>query len=257
MPQRTLLDMTQGILSAMESDEVNAISDTAESLQVANIIKNTYYDLISNKTIPEHQKLFELTGLGDTNYPTIMKLEDDAVSVEWVSYDKRSSATDTDVNFVQVPYCHPTVFLERTNKRNSDDDDVIVTTDTTYTNDVSLLIRTDENPQFFTTFDDQHLVFDSHDSTIDTTLTGTKTQCWGTIEPAFSLTDAFVPDIDSDFFPYLFNAAKAVCFAELKQQEHAIAIGLARSHKQKYQNNKHRIKRANDQHRPNYGRKSR
>lgn len=49
----TLLDMVQRILEAMESDEVNNYDDTPESLAVANIIKEVYYDIISTLDIPE------------------------------------------------------------------------------------------------------------------------------------------------------------------------------------------------------------
>jgi len=38
MAKKTVLDMVQDILSDMESDEVNSISDTTEALQVAQII---------------------------------------------------------------------------------------------------------------------------------------------------------------------------------------------------------------------------
>ena len=42
MPKMSLLEMTQDILSDMDSDEVNSINDSVESLQVLGIIKNTY-----------------------------------------------------------------------------------------------------------------------------------------------------------------------------------------------------------------------
>ena len=45
MPKLTLLNMTQNILSEMDSDEVNGIADTVESTQVAHIIETMYYDL--------------------------------------------------------------------------------------------------------------------------------------------------------------------------------------------------------------------
>ena len=38
--KRTLLEMTQDILSAIDADEVNSIDDTVEATQVATIIKN-------------------------------------------------------------------------------------------------------------------------------------------------------------------------------------------------------------------------
>ena len=39
----TLLDITQSILSAMDSDYANSIGDTVEAEQVATIVKETYY----------------------------------------------------------------------------------------------------------------------------------------------------------------------------------------------------------------------
>ena len=45
MPKLTVLDMTQKILSSMDSDDVNSISDTEESLQVVDIIEDTYHDM--------------------------------------------------------------------------------------------------------------------------------------------------------------------------------------------------------------------
>ena len=51
MPKLTLLDMTQDILSDIDSDEVNSISDTPDSLQVAGIIKSSFYDMIDIKEL--------------------------------------------------------------------------------------------------------------------------------------------------------------------------------------------------------------
>lgn len=255
MPKMTLLEMTQDILSAMVSDEVNSITDTEESLAVAKLIRRTYYDLISNKKIPEHKTLFSLTGLADATKPTIMKVPDDITVVDWVRYDKRVSAADTDVNFQAVNYCLPDAFLDLTNARDSDDTTVTTVQDTTYTNNVKILIRNDENPQWYTTFDDEHIIFDAFDSAIDSTLSEGKTQCWGTKEPPFTLSDGFTPDIDSDFFPLLYSASKVVSFADIKQQANQIAASISRGHVTKNQNNKHKVRAANKQHRPNYGRR--
>lgn len=39
----TLLELTQRILESMNSDEVNSIGDTEESMTVANIIKESLF----------------------------------------------------------------------------------------------------------------------------------------------------------------------------------------------------------------------
>lgn len=66
MPKYTLLDMTQDILSDMNSDEVNSIADTIESMQVAQIIKSTYYNIIDGRDWPHLYQMFQLTPSGDT-----------------------------------------------------------------------------------------------------------------------------------------------------------------------------------------------
>jgi hypothetical protein len=256
MPNMTLLDIVQDILSSMVSDEVNSITDTEESLAVAKIVRRTYYDMVSNKEVPEHKTLFNLTGLSDATKPTIMKIPDGITLVDIIKYDKRSSATDSEVNFENVSYLKPEAYLDLTNSRDSTDSNTLTVQDATYTNNVKLLIRQDENPHWYTSFDDEHIIFDSHDKAIDSVLTDAKTQCWGTKEPTFTLSDSFVPDIDEDSFPMLYQASKVISFADIKQQPNQIAAAISRTHLVKGQNNKHRLKVANGQHRPNYGRRS-
>lgn len=254
MPKMTLLDMTQDILSSMESDEVNSITDTGESMQVARTIQRTYYDLISNKEIPELKTLFKLQGLSNAAFPVIMKIPDTISIIETIKFDSRKAATDTNINFVEIPYCTPEEFLYRTNQRNSDSSEILTMSSTVYTNGVKLLIRNNSNPSYFTSFDDEHVIFNKYDATINTTLASSNTQCWGTQEPTFSINDTFIPDMDVDSFPLLYAASKTVCFADYKQQANQISAGTASLHKSKNQNNKHKVRQANQQHRPNYGR---
>ena len=49
MAKLTLLQMTQDIMSDMDSDDINSINDSVEALQVAQIIKTTYYNIIDGK----------------------------------------------------------------------------------------------------------------------------------------------------------------------------------------------------------------
>ena len=43
MAKLTLLDMTQNILSALDSDPVDSIDETVEAVQVAELIKEAYF----------------------------------------------------------------------------------------------------------------------------------------------------------------------------------------------------------------------
>ncbi len=82
----TLLDMTQNILSALGSDEVNSISDSTESMQVATIIKNKTMDIYNRGYFPEHFKTFQLDASLDGSTPTIMYVPTGVANIEWLKY---------------------------------------------------------------------------------------------------------------------------------------------------------------------------
>jgi hypothetical protein len=94
----TLLQMTQDILSNMSSDEVNSISDTAESLQVATIIKQKYYDIISRGDLPEHNQLFQLNSSLDETKPTIMTVPDGIGRIEYIKYYDTNPLDSTSIS---------------------------------------------------------------------------------------------------------------------------------------------------------------
>lgn len=82
----TLLEMTQNILSAMSSDEVNSIGDTAESLQVANIIQTVYYNIAARANLPEHNGLVQLVGVNDPLRPVLMTVPSNVTRINWIQY---------------------------------------------------------------------------------------------------------------------------------------------------------------------------
>lgn len=86
MAQLTLLEMTQDILSAMTSDEINSISDSTEAMQIATIIKTKYYDIVSRGDLPEHNQLFQLDPSNDATSPTLMYIPDGISKLQWLKY---------------------------------------------------------------------------------------------------------------------------------------------------------------------------
>jgi hypothetical protein len=108
-------------------------------------------------------------------------------------------------------------------------------------------------PQYWTSFDDGVLVFDSYDSSLDSTLQTSKTLVLTTSLPDFEQTDDYIPDIDDNLFPLLINEAKAMAHVELKQQAHPKAEADARKQTVRYQTETDKFNRADTT--PNYGRK--
>ena len=74
MSNYTVLEMVQDVLSGINGDEVNSISDTVESLQVATYLKEVYENLVAEYNLPVNRKLIMLDASGDVNKPTHMRL---------------------------------------------------------------------------------------------------------------------------------------------------------------------------------------
>jgi hypothetical protein len=113
----TLLDMTQSILASMGSDQVNSIGDTVESTQVAEILRQTYYNMIGRYDLPEHNQFVQLISSTIPAQPTLMTMPDGISRIEWVKYfdtnpsDSQqqdqfgsfSHGLNTDISSSQVP----------------------------------------------------------------------------------------------------------------------------------------------------------
>ena len=82
----SLLEMTQNILSALNSDQVNSVSDTPESLQVAEAIKSTYFNMLGRYDLPEHNQFFNLQPSNDPTKPVLMYRPDGVTRLEWLKY---------------------------------------------------------------------------------------------------------------------------------------------------------------------------
>lgn len=210
MAKMTLLEMTQNILSAMDSDEVNSITDTIESTQVSEVIRETYYEIIDNLDIPSQESLILLDALTDLTKPNYLKLPDTVDHVKWIKYDYE---TDGATDYTEVSYLKPEQFLIYTTARAGQADTIEVT-------DFSggrLWILNNENPHYWTTFDNTYVVFDSYNSDLDSTLQQSKSLCWGQLYPDFEMDDYFIPTLESNMFSKLLAEAKSVCFFNFKQ----------------------------------------
>lgn len=251
MTKLTLLQMTQDILSNLSSDEVNSISDTVESMQVATIIKQKYYDIVARGDLPEHNQLFQLNPSLTNLEPVLMFVPDGVGRIEYIKYFNTSvlaSSTLFDNDFAEAgfsltatddsgstsgpAYEYVTMlptrqFIEMVNNFDVSQNNVhnftLSDTSNKFPGNFSFNFRNDKQPQFCCILSNFYVIFDSYDATQDSTLQGSKTMCYGQVVPTFQMVDSFIPDLDSQQFPLLLNEAKALAFYELKQQPHAMA----------------------------------
>lgn len=211
--KKTLLEIVQDILNEMDSDEVNSISDTIESQQVANIVRSCFNELISNRNWPHLKQLVQLEASGSVNKPTHMRLPERLRELSDVYYDIRKTISGKK-EFQKISYKSPEEFIRILVLRDSSKDNIKVVTDES---GVELLIQTDKSPKFFTSFDDDWIVFDSYNSDVDSTLQKSKTQAFAYIEPEWVHEDSAYPDLPPDAFALLTEEAKSVSFLTLKQ----------------------------------------
>jgi hypothetical protein len=181
----TNLDLVQTILSALDGDEVNSCSDTAEA----------DYQTVDNPTV---------------NYQPVYPME---------LYDFISMVTNMDASASNVESYQHTI----------------------NTNVFTLYCGNDRAPRFYTTADDNTILFDSYDNTVDTTLQNSKTMVFGQKTFTWSDSDSFVPPLDEKQSQRLLHEAKSLAFAELKQTQHMKAEKSAREIKIDQQASKHKV----------------
>lgn len=213
MSKRTLLDMVQEILNDLDSDEVESIDDTTESEQVVSILKSTYYAMMSSRDWPHLRRSIQITGLGNTSRPTHMKLQDGIKELCFINYNKVKNG-ETRKRYEEIEYLQPDHFLHKTNQRNNDDSDTVAVTDT---GGIEILIKNDVPPQYYTSFDDKYLVFDSYDSAVESTLQESKIQAMAYVMPEWNSSDTFIPDLPENAFTALVEEAKSRASFRLKQ----------------------------------------
>jgi hypothetical protein len=212
MAKQSLLDITQEILSDMNSDEVNSITDTTEAMQVATIIKRTFINLYHDRKWPANYQLMKIDSLSDSSRPTHMKFPEDVIEILWVKYDIRDVGEG--LNYKEITYLTPEEFITLVMRRDSTKPNTETVIDI---HGVPLLILNDAMPTYYTSFDDEHIVLDSYDSSVDSTIQQSKIQVYGEIEPAWIMEDEFIPDLPAKVFPYFVNEAKSTCFLKIKE----------------------------------------
>jgi hypothetical protein len=333
--QYTLLQMTQTILSALNSDEVNSIGDTTESLQVAECIRTSYFNMLGRYDLPEHNQLINLSSNNNPTMPTLMFKPPGVNRIEWIKYfnsnvldggtlqSDQFGAYSHDLNLDLVPqnpwsttstttatigtgnftftvaqtstlnifigqsvqvvnsvtnvmngtvlsftsttitvnitsftgagtfsswtlngtggfiqaapgYEHIRIldvehFIDHVSHFNLTESDVgsytlIIDQNTSgLPGTFTVNYKNSSQPRYCCIIANLYILFDSYDSTQDSTLQPSKSMAYAWVMPAFQMTDTFTPPLDDQQYPMLLNEAKSLAFLELKQMPHSKA----------------------------------
>lgn len=232
MMKMTLLEMVQNIASALETDEINSITDTTEALQIAEVIKETFYEQFNNIFVPELQRLFSFESVSDVLSPNYLLIPTNVSKMMWLKY--RNFRQDD--KLFDIEYVEPTDFLERQFQYSTSYPHVVATTDPS--SGVTYNVLTNGPPNFWTMFDDKYIAFDSYDLLYETTMEGPNAVGFGVQSFEFLLEDDYVPPLDGSLFPLLLAESKSTCFVNLKQ---------VASSKEEQKARRQRIRMQNDQ----------
>lgn len=279
----TNLQYVQSILSSLGSDEVNSVSDTTESLQVLEILRTTYFNMVNRLHLPEHTQLVQLDPSIDPNIPVLMYIPNGVDKLEWIKYfnnnpietddnsdfqhdlnvditsDGNSTVAPPGYNYVSIIPIRQ--FIDMTNSFNPANSNVFSYTFTDNQNNrpgtYTFYYKNNKQPQYCTILSNYYVLFDGYDATVDTTLQTNKVMAYGQIVPTWRPDDSFYPSIEEDQVPLLLNEAKSLAYFELKQSSHPKAEQEARRQWSSVQKDKSIINRPTyfDQL-PDFGRRS-
>jgi hypothetical protein len=222
----TLLQVVQKTLESLGSDEVNSINDSVEAEQVAQLAEDAYYELLNQKDYDFLRQLTQLESLADADFPNYLRIPVTHARIDQIKYDFTDPTDTNDPGTIkEIQYLLPWEFTNLLQRRNQLQSNVQVITSM---NGVSLPIFNDTIARWWTSFDDEFVVFDSYDNTIESTLQGNNSQVIAKVIPVFTQSDAFTPQAPVHFFQTWLNEVKSQAAIEIKQEVNQKAEQKAR-----------------------------
>jgi hypothetical protein len=164
-----------------------------------------------------------------------MKLPDNIKQLQWVKYN---DLTDNKNTWKSVEYLDPQEFLKQS-LYLAGQQSVVEVKDFS---DVKMYIKTNQAPKYYTSFDEQYLIFDGYSSALEDTLQNENSLVWASIVPEWRVADDFVPKLRVDLFPLLMSEARSASFINIKQVANSKDEQRSRRLATQHQNEKHRFK---------------
>lgn len=228
MSKMTNLGMVQNILSSMDSDNVNGISDTEEAIQVFEILRETYYEIISRRKWKTFEKTRLMDQVVDSTKPTKFKIPDQVVRINCFRYQTFKEDTDPqEPSWKELNYLFPCDFIDHVQSRNPVQLDTRIET-TTNDDGVTMYILNDVEPEFWTSFDDRFIYLDNWVKADGTTVVSPRTSVKVTEQSIYPVLDADIPDLPVEMFSLLLSEAKSICWLNFKGTPNQKAEQIAR-----------------------------
>ena len=211
----TLLQVINYYMDHTDGFRISTIDDGIESQQVASIAEKVFYDL-NNDVFGNSQleSLIQLDALADSTKPNYLQLPDDAADIKHdaVMYDISTDVAEIEMK--EIVYLPPFDFLALIGTKKASTTNQVVTDFGGY----RMTIDNDTAPQYYTSFDDEYLIFDSFDSTVDSTLQSSKSGIITQLQRAFTQSDTYVIDFPEWFHTTYLNTVMSEASAALREE---------------------------------------
>lgn len=249
MSKKTILELVQKIGHAISSDEIDALGESQEALDIIEILKQTYDEVLDRRTW-EFMKdrilqLDDRTG-GDPMLTNLL-IPTAVLKIQCVRY------LDDNDKYRDLRYLSPAEFVTMLHRNDPADADV---TTVLSPDGVPLYIKTDKAPQYWTSFDETYITMDSYESDKTTGVVGASSAIIATVKPVadFTTPTATLP-IPERMETLILNEAKVTANYILRQTQDPRAETVARRQGISLRENEPKTNR--DQQERHYGRRTR
>ena len=219
MAKLTLLSVVNFYMDYTDGFRVSTIDDGLEAQQVASLCEKVFHDLVNDifaNNLTEN--LVQLESLSDSTKPNYLRLPDTATRIKdsKVMYNVSTGAAGAStLNLVQIPFLRPQDFLDSIGARSTNQANTQIVTD--YSG-YQMVIQNKSAPGFFTTFDDEHLVFDSFDSDVDSVMQASKSGILTSEQRTFTQADGYVIDLPEWFHQTYLNVLISEASEALREE---------------------------------------
>lgn len=224
---RTLLYTVQRVMEKLNLDPVNAISDSEDALLVSREAETTFYDMLTRGEWKQNLELLKVESVSDLNSPTVLRLPDNVSTIKSVRYDCTYPDKNKDIRVIE--WRSPEEFLTKSYSLNTDMDNVQGCEVSGHT----VFVENNRMPLYYTSFDNEYLVFDAYVKDIEDTLNAAKTTCYGETTPSWLEEDTFVIPLQDNLYPLFLATLTSACSmylnSEISQEdERRAARGISR-----------------------------
>lgn len=225
---KTYLELVKDITLEVTGKVIYTQLETRESEAITQIVEDSYYEILDSRDWPYFLKFFTLTETA-AGTPTKMTIPSTVKNIKYLKYNNIPFGGTVD-DYKLVKFLEPQRFMNVLDARTTGS--IASWTDT---DGIKYKVFDDAAPTYYTSPDEQTIIFDSYDSAVDTFLTTAKSQAYGMKFSSVTVDDDFVFDLPPEAFSLLLAEAKAKSFRIVNKEVNAQAELYAQAQRAKFQ----------------------